>query len=277
MTFEAAATVGLCGLTAAQGLFYRSQLSCPFVQTTGFDWLNLPDHEPVNIFVYGATTSVGLYAAQLIRLSGKASERETRLLGAASSSKHELLRKAPYSYDVLVDYKHEYWPEQIKAATSSSQGVHYALDTFSVSPSVELTESILGPQGRFAVFRAPALGGFDMEMLGIKPIIGAVWEGLGVEIQYQGQSIYAEIHEILSDPQVLGAVTPPNPDARKFAAAFYRWLGSGAEHDEPKLTPNAVRICQGGLQGIADDGLDLIGPNAKGQVALSAEKAVYVV
>ena len=188
MTFESAATVGLCGLAAAQGVFHRLQLPCPFFQTTGFDWLDLSDHEPVNIFIYGATTSVGLYAAQLIRLSEKASGRKFRLLGAVSSSKHELLRKAPYNYDVLVDYKHEHWPEQIKAATSSSQGVHYALDTFSVSPSVELTESTFGPQGRFAVFRAPALGGFDIERLRIKPAIGAVWEGLGVEIQYQGQS-----------------------------------------------------------------------------------------
>lgn len=187
MTFEAAATVGLCGLTAAQGVFHRLQLPCPFFQTTGFEWLGLPDHEPVNIFVYGATTSVGLYVAQLIRHSEKVSGRTIRLLGAASTSKHELLREPPYSYDVLVDYKHKDWPEQIKAATSSSRGVHYALDTFSISPSVELTESTIGPQGRFAVFRAPAIGGFDIEKLRVKPIIGAVWEGLGAEIQYQGQ------------------------------------------------------------------------------------------
>lgn len=69
---------------------------------------------------------------------------------------------------------------------------------------------------------------------------------------------------------------PANPDARKFAAAFYRWLSSGAEHNDPKLTPNPVRLCQGGLKGIAENGLDLIGPNAKGQLPLSAEKAVYI-
>lgn len=137
------------------------------------------------MFMYGATSSLCLYAAQLIRISEKVSGKKIRLLGTASASKHAMLREAPYNYDVLVDYKETDWPQQIKAATSTGQGVHYALDAISVSPSVELTESIFGPQGRFAAFRAPALGGFDMEKLTIKPVIGAVWQGLGVEIGYQ--------------------------------------------------------------------------------------------
>lgn len=187
MSFEEAASVSLCGLTAAQGLFYRMQMLCPFYQTAGFDWPDLPAHEPINVFVYGATTSLGLYAAQLIRLSAKVSGRKIRLLGVASASKHEFLRQAPYNYDVLVDYKDEDWPQQIRAATENGKGVQYALDSFSVSPSVELTEKTFGPQGRFAVFRAPAIGGFDVEKLRAKPMIGAVWEGLGVEIGYQGE------------------------------------------------------------------------------------------
>ena len=67
-------------------------------------------------------------------------------------------------------------------------GVQYALDAFSQGPSVELIESTFGSQGRFAVFRNPVVGKFDISKLKIKPIIGAVWEGLGVEIGYQGKN-----------------------------------------------------------------------------------------
>ena len=41
-SLEQAATVNLCGLTAAQGVFTRLQFPCPFVQTDGFGRLNLP-------------------------------------------------------------------------------------------------------------------------------------------------------------------------------------------------------------------------------------------
>ncbi|KAF5010464.1 hypothetical protein FDECE_3383, partial [Fusarium decemcellulare] len=174
MSLQEAASVSMCGLTAAQGVFSRLQLPCPFAATEGFTQLGLRPGGEVSFLIYGATASLGLFAAQLVRLSEQLSGTKIRLIGLASPSKHELLRKEPYKFDVLIDYHDTDWPEQVRKATSSSGGVHYAVDAVSVSPSVEQVESTLAPEGRCAVYRSPALGKFDINKLRHKPLIGAV-------------------------------------------------------------------------------------------------------
>ncbi|KAL0934529.1 uncharacterized protein CTRU02_211328 [Colletotrichum truncatum] len=258
MSFEGAATISLCGLTAAQGVFSRLQLPCPFFETEGLSGLDLAGNQVVNVFVYGATTSLGLYAAQLVRLSQEASGVKFHLIGAASTSKAALLKEEPYSYDILVDYRDPSWPQKVRDA-SGGKGVQFAIDAFSKSPSVELVESTLAENGKFAVFRSPVLGGFDVSKLKIKPVIGAVWEGLGVEILYQGATI------------------PANSEARKFTTEFYNYLGSGASSGHVKLQPNPIRLMSGGLEKIVPEGFPLLGGSGhvKGQLPVSAEKIVY--
>ncbi|KAH8589151.1 hypothetical protein B0O99DRAFT_637364 [Bisporella sp. PMI_857] len=241
ISFESAATISMCGLTAAQGVFERLQLPCPFHQTGNFDWLNLAKGETVNFFIYGATSSLGLFAAQLVRLAEQTSGIKIRLIGAASASKHAMLRETPYRYDLLVDYRDTDWPRKVREAAGARGGVQYALDAFSQGPSVELTESTFGPQGRYAVFRNPAVGNFDISKLKIKPTIGAVWEGLGVEIGYQGVTL------------------PANPKAHMFAKRFFEYLGSDAASGQAKLVPNPVRYMPGGLEKIASEGFALLG------------------
>lgn len=186
LSLEQAASVNLCGLTAAQGVFARLQFPCPFAQTEGFGRLNLPAGQAVNVLINGATSSLGLFAAQLVRVAEKTSGTKIRLIGIASASHHALLRGAPYKFDDLVDHHDADWPDQVRKLTEPN-GLHYALDAISVSPSVAHVESLLSPEGRFAVYRTPALGNFDMAKLKIKPLIGMVWEGLGHEIGYQGK------------------------------------------------------------------------------------------
>ncbi|KAF5674605.1 ToxD-like protein [Fusarium denticulatum] len=260
MSFEEAAGISMCGLTAAQGVFSRLQLPCPFAETEGFGHLGLKSGDPVNILIYGATASLGLFAAQLVRLSEKFSGTKVNLIGVASASKHDLLRAKPYAFDVLIDYHDADWTERVEKLTANTGGVHYGVDAVSVSPTVEQVESVLAPEGRFAVYRSPALGKFDITKLRIKPLIGAVWEGLGVEIGYQGASI------------------PANPKARKFAAEFFKFLGSEAPQGKFKLESNPVRQMPGGLDKIAEQGLPLVSPNkVPGVRAVSAEKVVYTV
>ncbi|EEU38909.1 uncharacterized protein NECHADRAFT_88920 [Fusarium vanettenii 77-13-4] len=259
MPLEEAASISMCGLTAAQGLFSRLKIPCPFSKTEGFDRLNLRSGEEVNFLIYGATASLGLFAAQLVRLSEQVSGTKIRLIGLASASNHDLLREEPYKFDVLIDYHDADWPEQVRKLTESSGGVHYAVDTISISPSVEQVESTLAPDGRFAVYRSPALGKFDINKLHHKPMIGAVWEGLGVEIGYQGASI------------------PANPEARRFAAEFFAFLGSEGSQRKAKLAGNPIRQMPGGLEKIAE-GLALVSPNKMPEVRpISAEKAVYTI
>lgn len=71
MSLEGAATLSLCSLTAAQAIFHRLGLSAPFSWRGDSDegiQSTLPDgSETFYFFIYGASTSVGMYAAQLIR------------------------------------------------------------------------------------------------------------------------------------------------------------------------------------------------------------------
>lgn len=190
MSLEEATTISMCGLTAAQGVFSRLQLPCPFDKTEGFNRIGVQTGQTVNVLIYGATSSLGLFAAQLISLSKQSSETPIRLIGVASASKHGLLRDAPYSYDTLIDYRDPDWPEKVKKACGPNHGVQFAIDAVSISPTVEQVESTLASNGRFAVYRSPALGNFDITRLTIKPLIGAVWEGLGVEIGYQDMAAH---------------------------------------------------------------------------------------
>ncbi|KAK2470295.1 hypothetical protein H9L39_17912 [Fusarium oxysporum f. sp. albedinis] len=265
MSAEEAAGISMCGLTAAQGVFRRLQLPCPFAETDGVRRLGLKPEERVNFLIYGATASLGLLAAQLVRWSEQLSGRKIRIIGMASASKHHLLREKPYNVDVLIDYHDADWPEQVRKLTESSGGVHYAVDAVSVSPTVEQVESTLASEGRFAVYRSPSLGKSDINKLRIKPRIGAVWEGLGVESGYQVMQI------------LWSANIPANSEARKFATKFFEFLGSEALSGKAKLESNPVRHMSGGLDKI-EEGLALVSPNKiPGVRPVSAKKVVYTI
>lgn len=186
LTFEEASTISMCGLTAAQALFGRLGLPSPFSsapQTTSGDNTKI-----INLFIYGSSTSVGLYAAQLARIAAKASGMAVRLIGAASSSKHDMLRNEPYCYDVLVDYRDEDWVQKMKGATNGNV-VDLALDCISEGQTVYKTHETLAPSAKFAVIRGPVGGQYDPALLTVKPTYGAVWEGLGVEVGYNSKLI----------------------------------------------------------------------------------------
>jgi len=118
--------------------------------------------------------------------------------------------------------------------------------------------------GKMAIVRSRQGGAWAAgeDELPTEPIYGAVWEGLGVEIQYQG------------------LVVPASEAARKFAAAFYSWLSAGGE-----LEPNPIRLMPGGLDRVVPDGFMLLGSGAmearqqdrteEWMKPISAEKLVY--
>lgn len=185
MSFEAAATISMCGMTAAQAVFTRSGLPSPFYSRNS-QGRKSHDDENVNVFIYGASTSLGLYIAQLVRLSFATSGCKLRLIGAASLSKHEFLRQSPYSYDVLVDYRDPAWADRVRDVTEG-RGVAYAFDTISEGETVSRTHSTLAEDAQFAVFRGPVGGQYDPDNMRIKPKYGAVWVALGETIEYNGE------------------------------------------------------------------------------------------
>lgn len=262
LSFEEAATMNLCGLTAAQAVYFRLGLPGPFTwDGVKHDQTGQNGKEVIYFFIAGASTSVGMYAAQLIRRSAEASGATVRLLGAASKQRFSLLKSEPYGYSDLVDYRDEDWVHQIRALTGG-RGVDYAYDCISERATVKMVSATLRNDGCMAIVRSREGGAWKTEDLSVEPIYGAVWEGLGVEIQYQGFTV------------------PSSPEARSFAVAFFNWLSEGG-----RLSANPVRLMPGGLESIVEDGFVLLGPGSMGDrdqsrqepwmKPVSAEKLVY--
>ncbi|MCJ1230329.1 hypothetical protein MMC12_007002 [Toensbergia leucococca] len=267
MRLQEAAAINLCGLTAAQALFFRMNLKAPF------QWLEplamragpqkhgqeLPS--ALTFFIYGASTSVGMYAAQLVWRSAESGQSIIRLFGTAGQKHFNMLKAEPYGYTDIVDYRDDDWPAKILSLTHGT-GVDYAYDCISEGSTVSDTGKTLAPSGKMAIVRSREGGAWTAQNLAVEPSYGAVWEGLGEDVQYQGM------------------VLPTSQEARAFAVAFYKWLSEGG-----KLEPNPLREMPGGLDSIVDDGLTLLGSgtmkdrDTKSENIwmrpLSAEKMVY--
>ncbi|RSL44842.1 hypothetical protein CEP54_014522 [Fusarium duplospermum] len=263
ISLEEASTVSMCSLTAAQGLYPRLGLPNPFSDSQAEE----DTAKSINVFIYGSSTSVGLYAAQLVHLSASVSGTKIQLIGAASRSKHDFLRQEPYNYDVLVDYHDTDWVQQVKAATGEN-GVDFALDCISEGETVYGTHETLATEAKFAVFRGPVGGEYDPSKLRIKPIYGAVWEGLGAEIEYNN------------------TVIPASREAREFARQHFDFLSVGTSSEQSRIEPNPVRIMPGGFERVVPDGFTLLGSGSVSQRSsvkggeehmrpISAEKLVY--
>ena len=279
MRLQEAAAVSLCGLTAAQALFFRMGLKTPFpwpmegpataTAATPEEKQRIQKPPPtltMSFFIYGASTSVGLYAAQLVRRCAALSGRSIDLFGAASQKHFRMLQAEPYGYNALVDYHDADWPTQVRGLTHAGTGVDYAYDCISEGWTVSKTVSTLAPSGKMGIVRSREGGAWiEKEKLPIEPSYGAVWEGLGEMVQYQGMEL------------------PASPRARSFAVAFYEWLSSGGG----RLGPNPLREMPGGLESIVDDGFELLGSGTMGDRGsrsekawmnpLSAEKMVYTI
>jgi len=269
---EEASGVSLVALTAAQGVWYRLGLRAPFefnrdaVLAEHPEWATNyreREEEDLAFFIYGASTSVALYAAQFVRLSALASGRKIRLFGAASKARWQFLKDAPYGYDGLVDYRDADWPAQIRAL-AGGRGVDFAYDCISEADSVVRVSSTLADGGKVAIVRSRAGGAWKADDLPVEPIYGAVWEGLGEEVQYQGFTVKKSVA------------------AREFAVEFYKWLGRSVGS---QLVPNPIRLMPGGLEKVVEDGFALLGPGrmedrGEGRTEewmrpVSAEKLVY--
>ncbi|KAF2105405.1 chaperonin 10-like protein [Lophiotrema nucula] len=276
VSFEEAAGVSLVALTAAQGMWFRLGLPAPFdydkIKAFGehpeWTWNKSGQQQlpkVIDFFIYGASTSVGLYAAQMVRLSAEAAGKKVRLFGAASKARWDFLKAEPYGYEFLVDYRDHDWPEQIRKL-SGGAGVHFAYDCISEGDSVERVSSTLADTGRSAIVRSRAGGAWQAGELSFEPIYGAVWEGLGEEVQYQGFTV------------------KKSPAGREFAVAFYKWLG---EATGTSLNPVPIRKMPGGLAKVVEDGLVLLGSGKMEEretkrteewmKPVSAEKLVYTI
>lgn len=194
VSLEEASAISMCGYTAVQVVYDRLGLPSPFAAPTPGSLGSTHDGKfpaALNVLIYGATTSVGLYAAQLVRLSEPLLPPGTklRLFGVASSKHQQLLSGKPYAYDVLMDYKDADWTQKLRQATGGD-GIHLALDSISEGDTVGKVDSVLAEDGKLALVRSPAFGAFDCSKLRTKPLYVLAWGGLGHEFVYNDGKQY---------------------------------------------------------------------------------------
>jgi NADPH:quinone reductase-like Zn-dependent oxidoreductase len=204
MSYNEAAAIPLCSLTAAQGTFFRNGLASPFWQTasspSNSEHSDGDRSSPTNVFIYGSATSLGMYAAQMVQLAKKVAKQPIRLIGAASGKHMAYLKAAPYLYDAVVDYHDKDWPAQVRQSLDGgAKGVDYAVDAISELPMVLQINELLGPNGKQAIFRSPKAVGYlaEWEAMDRKPQYGGVWEGLKHEIRYSSKLSNPEMNPSL--------------------------------------------------------------------------------
>jgi NADPH:quinone reductase-like Zn-dependent oxidoreductase len=104
ITLEEAASIGLCALTAVQVLFQRIGLPSPFECSMAIK-ISAQNASQQYFLVCGDSTSVGLYAAQLVQRVTQAIGMKIALVGAANKKHRSTLKRPPYHYDHLVNYR----------------------------------------------------------------------------------------------------------------------------------------------------------------------------
>ncbi|KAF5375944.1 hypothetical protein D9615_008213 [Tricholomella constricta] len=233
-TFEEAATLPLCSLTAAQALFIRLGLHAPFPHTCAEAELG----ESPAILIYSAATSVGLLAVELARVARTASGKPYRIFATASEKHHQRLLDS--GVDAVFDYRSPTWPEDVYKA---SGGISAALDCISEDESTMKISHTFGESGgTVAVLRQSAWhpeGHKDK----VNVIYSAVWSGLGHEILYNGGTI------------------PPSSSWRAFTVEFFKFLSAGSPTDASRfpIEPIPQRVMPGGLEAVVPDAFQLLG------------------
>ncbi|TCD64946.1 hypothetical protein EIP91_003404 [Steccherinum ochraceum] len=230
VSFDEAATVPLCALTAAQALFIRLKINAPF--PSPFQHTAKTEESPA-ILIYSTSSSVGLYTLELVKHARTSAGKPFRIFATASPKNHARLLKQ--GVDQVFDYRDPEWPALAKAA---SGGISYGVDCLSEGDSTaKISQTFVKEGGFITCFR---IGEWSREGIreGVEAGYAAVWVGLGKEISYFGHPIPADLKW------------------REFTVAFYKWLSSFK--DRLPIAPNVPRVMPGGLERIVQDGFRLL-------------------
>ncbi|TCD64944.1 hypothetical protein EIP91_003402 [Steccherinum ochraceum] len=231
VSFDEAATVPVCAVTAAQALFIRLKINAPFAS----NYTHAPETaESPAILIYSAATSLGLYVLELAKHLRTPAGKPYRIFATASPKNHAKLLKQ--GVDQIFDYRDPEWPARVKAA---SGGIKYGLDCISEGDSTaKISQTYVDEGGVITCFRPSDYWNKEVIREGVEGTFSVLYVGLGKEIVF------------------LGHVIPPDPEWRAFTVAFYKWLSSFK--DRLPIAPNPARLMPGGLERIVQDGLTLL-------------------
>lgn len=127
MSYEEGATLPLASITASLIIFQQFGFPLP-----GTGKKNVP------FLVWGAASSVGMYAVQFASLAG------ATVIATASKDNHDLLKSLGAKY--TFDYKDSDVIDQIKKAAGGE--VEYGMDCVSVPETVGQGAKAYGPNGK---------------------------------------------------------------------------------------------------------------------------------
>ncbi|KAI0089301.1 GroES-like protein [Irpex rosettiformis] len=230
LTEEEAATFGCAFWTAVQALFHPSRLGMvePPEEVQHEQW----------IFIYGGSSSVGMFAIQLAHLA------DYKVVTVASPRNWELCKSL--GADVVLDYHDPHVVDKIKEVAHNN--IHLALDTIAIPSSQVLTAKAFGPgPGKMIVIQAPQKDVKDFrDDITIRHTL--IYTALGREF-FMRQTYLA------------------SPEDRNHMAQFLKkvpgFVSAGL------IKPNPVKVWKGGLDGI-NAGLDYMREGKN-----SGEKVVY--
>ncbi|EJD00001.1 dehydrogenase [Fomitiporia mediterranea MF3/22] len=209
-SFEQAAQLGIAGYTACLALYYAQSLPSPIH----------PAEEPIDILVWGGSSSVGQYVVQLAHLSG------LRVIATSSPRNFPLLQSL--GADLVFSYADPEVPEQIRGATSGK--LAHAVDCISEGETPSQVIQAMGDQGGVLTTLLP----YKSSRLNVETnlILGYHLLGKDTEIPIQ---MPLDIAQYEFGPQATEILTTV--------------LSNG------KLKPGPIKVMPKGLES-ANDGLD---------------------
>ncbi|KAF7310004.1 PKS-ER domain-containing protein [Mycena indigotica] len=141
LSLESAATIPDNFITSFFSLFDHLSLSIP----QSFPAPSVPANHDVSILIYGAGTTTGQYALQLLRLAGY-----TNVLATASQRHHDFLRSLGAKH--VFDYRSANLTSEIRAVLGpDSTGVELALDGVTAEDTLARIGQVLSPRGTVAL------------------------------------------------------------------------------------------------------------------------------
>ncbi|RYP20948.1 hypothetical protein DL765_002485 [Monosporascus sp. GIB2] len=234
MTFETGAGMGLRIATAGMALFHSMGISPELLKKPA------SGDEVFDVLVYGAATSTGTMAIQLLKLCG------LRVIVTCSPRNFELVRS--YGADVCFDYNSPTCGEDIRAYCDNA--LDYALDCITEESTMKICYQAIGRLGG----KYCGLEPYPEETAASRCAVEADWI---LATWMRGLPI--------SWPEPFG--NAGKPECREFAAHFF-------PHIHPlftsgKLRPHPTRVEPNGFEGL----LDGVGLIRKG--AIRGQKLVY--
>ncbi|KAJ7590303.1 hypothetical protein C8J56DRAFT_1163875 [Mycena floridula] len=160
VSFDEAATMPVCAVTAAQALFIRLELNPLFPNTS---------------------TAVGMFTVALAKLL------DCKIYATVNAKNHQKL--LAMDVEAVFDYNSSTWVEDVR---KSSGGITHAFDCISEEESIACISQTFVPEGgKIAIIRSTTPQTEQWIRTDVTSVFGTAWSGLGYEIFYMGSVLEA--------------------------------------------------------------------------------------